>query len=251
MLAAAALIALSQVPQPVRLSGTTPSTRQLQSRRLALADGAVAYIPASAGPNPPLLVLLHGAGHRQAEIVEHFEAEADKRGILLLAPDSRGITWDKVLDAEAPLSVDSPIANQQSHSFGRTPDADHVESAISGLAKILPFNRARIVLAGFSDGATFALAMGMSRRYPFEAVIAWSPGIAIENEDPARGRPVFISHGRQDPILKFEVTRSEIVPLVQSEGALVRFVAFDGGHDAPTWLKDEFLDAAFAASAKN
>ena len=239
MLLAAALLALSQAAQPAPAG-----------RLIPLPDAAVAYVPASAPAHPPLLVLLHGAGHRQAEMVEHFEAEADKRGIVLLAPDSRGITWDKVLDAEAPLSVDSPIANEQSHSFGRTPDAGRVEKAIADLQKLVPIDPGRTVLAGFSDGATFALAMGMSRAYPFAAVIAWSPGIAIRTEDPARGRRVFISHGRQDPILKFDVTESDIVPLEKSEGAAVTFVPFDGGHDAPAWLKDRFLDAAFGPAGR-
>ena len=244
MLVAAALLAFSQ---PAAAQPPAPPAGALvhHARLFGLPGGAVAYVPVTASAHPPLLVLLHGAGHRQAEMVEHFEPEADERGLVLLAPDSRGVTWDKVLDAEAPLSVDSPIANAQSHSFGRTRDSDRVETAIAELAKILPVDRARTVLAGFSDGATFALAMGLSRAYPFAAVIAWSPGIAIRTENPARGRRVFVSHGREDPILKFDVTRGEIVPLVQSEGAEVTFVPFDGGHDAPLWLKDKFLDAAF------
>ena len=221
------------------------------AKLFALPDGAVGYIPVSATLHPPLLVLLKGAGHEQATMVEHFEAEADKRGLVLLAPDSRGVTWDKVLDAEAPLSVDSPITNAQSHSFSRSPDATRVEQAIAALGKILPVDRARTALAGFSDGATFALAMGMSRDHPFAAVIAWSPGIAIRTDNPARGRKVYISHGRTDPILKFDVTCSDIVPLVKSEGGDVTFVPFDGGHDAPTWLKDEFLDAVFGRVAGN
>ena len=245
MLIAAALLALTQVAQAAPAAGALVH----HSRLFGLPDGAVGYVPVSASAHPPLLVLLHGAGHRQAEMVEHFEPEADERGIVLLAPDSRGVTWDKVLDAEAPLSVDSPIANAQSHSFGRTPDADRVEKAIGAMARILPVDRARTVLAGFSDGATFALAMGMSRDHAFAAVIAWSPGIAIRTENPARGRRVFVSHGRSDPILKFAVTCGEIVPLLKSEGAEVTFVPFDGGHDAPVWLKDTFLDAAFGPVA--
>jgi len=244
MLVAAAFLALSQSAAPP----PAPAPEQhLVSRPhlFALPDGAVGYIPVSAGLHPPLLVLLHGAGHEQATMVEHFEAEADKRGLVLLAPDSRGVTWDKVLDAEAPLSVDSPLANAESHSFARSPDAARVEQAIAALGKILPVDRAHTVLAGFSDGATFALAMGMSRDHPFAAVIAWSPGIAIRTLSPARGRKVYISHGRADPILKFDVTEGDIVPLVKSEGGDVTFVPFDGGHDAPTWLKDEFLDAVF------
>jgi len=245
MLIAAALLALAQVAQAAPAAGALVH----HSRLFGLPDGAVGYVPVSASAHPPLLVLLHGAGHRQAEMVEHFEPEADERGIVLLAPDSRGVTWDKVLDAEAPLSVDSPIANAQSHSFGRTPDSDRVEKAIADLGRILPVDRARTVLAGFSDGATFALAMGLARDHAFEAVIAWSPGIAIRTQNPARGRRVFVSHGRADPILKYDVTCGEILPLLRSEGAEVTFVGFDGGHDAPVWLKDSFLDAVFGKVA--
>ncbi|MGE5562811.1 MAG: alpha/beta hydrolase [Bacillota bacterium] len=242
MLIAAAFLALAQ---PAKAAPAAPpaASQALHGRVIALPDNAAAYVPASAPPRPALLVLLHGAGHRQAEMLEHFEAEADARGIALLAPDSRGITWDSVLNAEAPLSVDSPLANEQSHLFTRSTDAGRVEAAIGNLARTVPIDRARTVLAGFSDGATFALAMGMSRDHPFEAVIAWSPGIAIRTANPARGRPVYISHGRQDPLLKFDVTADDIVPLVKSEGGAVTFLPFDGGHDAPAWVKDAFLDA--------
>jgi hypothetical protein len=60
---------------------------------------------------------------------------------------------------------------------------------------------------------------------------------------------VFVSHGRQDPILKFDITCGEIVPLLQSEGADVIFLPFDGGHDAPPPVKDAFLDAVFGRVA--
>jgi predicted esterase len=215
----------------------------------ALPDGAVGYVPASAvlsgSKGPPLLVLLHGAGHEQTTMVEHFEAEADMRGLVLLAPDSAGETWDVVESAKEPPSPDSPLANRLSHRFAASRDSRRVDAAIASLMKIVPIDRARTVLAGFSDGATFALAMGLSSSEHFAAVIAWSPGIAIRDVSPARGRRVFVSHGRQDPILKFDVTCGEIVPLLQSEGADVTFLPFDGGHDAPPPVKDAFLDAVF------
>jgi len=243
MLLAAAFLALSQIAQaPAR-------PEPVEGRLLPLPDNAIAYIPASAPAHAPLLVLLHGAGRANAVMVQHFEAEADMRGLVLLAPVSRGVTWDAVSIAEEPPSQDSPLANRLSHRFGSSADARRVEAAIAALEKQVAVDPKRVVLSGFSDGATFALAMGMSRDYPFAAVIAWSPGIAIRTEDPAHGRRVFISHGRADPILKFQTTCSEIVPLVQSEGATVTFLPFDGGHDAPVWLKDTFLDAPFGRVA--
>jgi predicted esterase len=256
-----ALLALAQIatatparPEEPR-SGVSkdrpePPTRLVSHAHLfALPGGAVGYVPASAPAHPPLLVLLHGAGHRQTEMVEHFEAEADMRGLVLLAPDSAGETWDAVESAKEPPSIDSPLANRLSHRFVSSRDEKRVDAAIANLASIVPIDRARTVLAGFSDGATFALAMGLSASEHFAAVIAWSPGIAIRDVSPARGRRVFVSHGRQDPILKFDVTCGEIVPLLQSEGADVTFLPFDGGHDAPPPVKDAFLDAVFGRVA--
>jgi predicted esterase len=245
MLLAAALLALAQAPSP---PPAAPPPAAHQPRLLSLPDDALAYIPASAGPHPPLLVLLHGAGRQRApEMLQHFEAEADARGLVLLAPVSQGVTWDSVRNAEEPPSPDSVLLNRQAQRFSSSRDAKRVDAAIANLARLVPVDRARTVLAGFSDGATFALAMGMSRREPFAAVIAWSPGIAIQTVEPARGRRVLVSHGREDPILKFAETCGEIVPLLQSEGAALTFLPFEGGHEAPTWLKDTFLDALFGA----
>jgi predicted esterase len=247
MLLPAVFLALSQVAPA---QAAPPPTRLVSHSHLfALPDGAVGYVPASAvlsgSKGPPLLVLLHGAGHEQTTMVEHFEAEADMRGLVLLAPDSAGETWDVVETAKEPPSPDSPLANRLSHRFVSSRDEKRVDAAIASLMKIVPLDRARTVLAGFSDGATFALAMGLSSAEHFAAVIAWSPGIAIRDVSPARGRRVFVSHGRQDPILKFDVTCGEIVPLLQGEGADVTFLPFDGGHDAPPPVKDAFLDAVF------
>lgn len=245
MLLAAALLALAQaVPKSIP---APPANGALvhQSRLFALPDDAVAYIPSSAGPHPPLLVLLHGAGRERLTMVEHFEVEADKRGIVLLAPTSKGVTWDEVTAAMTPSNFDSPLQLKEGHRFTRSRDSDRVEAAIANLARIIPVDRSRTVLAGFSDGATFALAMGMERAHAFSAVIAWSPGIAIQSESPARGRRVYVSHGRQDPLLHFEVTCGEIVPLLESEGANVTFLPFDGVHEAPGAVKEAFLDAAF------
>ena len=244
MFVAAALLALAQV------AGTAAAPAGAlvhQSHLFGLPDGAVGYVPASASAHPPLLVLLHGAGHRQAEMVEHFEPEAAQARNRPPRPQLTRRHLGQGARRRGAAVGRFPIANAQSHSFGRTPDADRVEKAIGAMARILPVDRARTVLAGFSDGATFALAMGMSRDHAFAAVI--DRGNRDPRRNPARGRRVFVSHGRSDPILKFAVTCGDIVPLLKSEGAEVTFVPFDGGHDAPVWLKDTFLDAVFGPVA--
>ncbi|HET7576296.1 MAG TPA: hypothetical protein VFK19_07000 [Sphingomicrobium sp.] len=248
MLLAAALLALAQAAQaPPPAPAPLQTATAHQPRVIQLPNDAIAAVPASAGPHPPLLILLHGADHRPLWMLHQFADEADARGLVLLAPTSKGVTWDAVRNAEGMPSRDSPLANRLSHRFALSRDADRVEAAIAALEKIVPVDHARTVLAGFSDGATFALAMGMSRAYAFSSVIAWSPGIAIRTAHAARGRKVLVSHGRSDRTLKFGVTCGEIVPMLQSEGADVTFLPFDGTHEMPAEVKDAFLDAAFGA----
>jgi phospholipase/carboxylesterase len=230
-------------------SGRTDVRASSGARALQLPDDAIAYIPASAGPHPPLLVLLHGADHRPAWMIEKLAKQADARGLALLAPTSRAVTWDAVSDAEGLHSMNSPLAVHAAHRYGGSRDGRRVEAAIAALKAQVPIDHARIALAGFSDGATFALAMGMQRSGPFAAVIAWSPGIALETVDPARGRRVFVSHGRQDPVLSYRRVHDDIVPELCSEGAQVTFLPFDGVHEIPQVAQDAFLDAVFGPMA--
>lgn len=246
--AALALLLLAASPPALPQTAPAPAQTAPQPRVIPLPDDAIAYIPASAGPNPPVLVLLHGADHRPGWMIQRLAAQADKRGIVLLAPTSRAGTWDSVSRAKADPSRDSPLVNANARRFGSSRDADRVEAAIAALAATVPVDRKRTVLAGFSDGATFALAMGMSRAHDFAAVIAWSPGIAIDTPAPARGRRVFVSHGRQDPVLSYRTDCGEIVPHLKAEGAVVTFLPFDGVHQVPQVAVDAFLDAVFGVA---
>src|SRR5690606_19823886 len=62
---------------------------------------------------------------------------------------------------------------------------------------------ARIASAGFSDGASYALSIGLMNGDLFTHIVAHSPGFIISNV--RSGKPkVYISHGRQDEVLPFE-----------------------------------------------
>jgi predicted esterase len=250
MLLAAVLVAILPSAPSIASPPAVPSAAP-DGRILRLPDEAIAYVPVSASAHPPVLVLLHGAGRGSGWMIRNFEGEAERRGIVLVAPTSRGPTWDAIPAAMRAANPQSVLDEKLGHRFNRSRDSDRVEAAIEALAKQVSVDRARIVLAGFSDGATFALAMGLSRRRDFAAVIAWSPGIAIESASPARGRLVYVSHGRADPTLRFEVTSGEIVPLLENEGAEVTFVPFDGVHEVPASARKAFLDAAFAGARQH
>ena len=220
-----------------------------EPRAMLLADQAVAYFPASVPAGtavaPPILVLLHGADRQPPNMIKRFAAEAEARGIVLLAPSSHGPSWDVVLRAQRPPMREGAGRLHSARRYNGSRDADRVEAALAELARHVPVDRSRTVLAGFSDGATFALALGLLRGHDFAGVIGFSPGIAVEVARPATGRPVFVSHGRGDPVLPFATSCGEILPLLRSEGVPLHFRPFEGGHVVPEEVVTEFLDAAF------
>jgi len=178
---------------------------------------AGAYVPADA-PSPVLVVvMLHGAGGRPARSLDVMSPLADRHGFAVLAPKSLGPTWDRVMGAFGP---DVENLDAVLHRFA-------ARRAVSG-----------VVLAGFSDGASYALSVGLSNGDLLDGIVAFSPGFAAPLG--RRGRPpVFVSHGVDDPVLPIDRCSRRIVPALRGEGHAVTYREFDGGHDIPMDVREE------------
>jgi phospholipase/carboxylesterase len=177
-------------------------------------------VPPSAAPGLPLLVALHGAGGTGRQMVDLLAAEAARRGVLVVAPDSRGVTWDAVAGR-----------------YG--PDVAFVDAALA--AVFARFDVGRVAVAGFSDGASYALSLGVANGDLFSHVIAWSPGFMAATD--AVGRPrVFVSHGTGDTVLPVDRCSRRLVPALRGNGYEVRYEEFDGGHVVPPPLVSLALD---------
>ncbi|WP_200944107.1 MULTISPECIES: alpha/beta hydrolase [unclassified Lysobacter] len=67
----------------------------------------------------------------------------------------------------------------------------------------------RVLLAGFSQGGAVALAAGLRREQPLAGLIALSTylpmpeRLARETREGARSQPVFMAHGRHDPVVPY------------------------------------------------
>ena len=99
---------------------------------------------------------------------------------------------------------------------------------------------ARLALGGVSDGASYALSVGLSNGDVFSAVIAYSPGFLAVAETVGRPR-VFVSHGTADPILPIDGCSRSFVPVLRDAGYEVAFREFDGGHTVPPEVADEAI----------
>lgn len=183
-------------------------------------DGRV-YVPKlAAGARAPLFVALHGATQAGDLMTARLAPLAERVGCVIVAPDSRGVTWDAIRgEFEA--------------------DPAFIGRAIAWAFDRVAIDASRLWIGGFSDGASYALSLGIANGDRFPRVLAFSPGFVIP---VARaGSPeFFVSHGRQDTILPIDRCGRVVVAELRTQGYRVRFDEFEGGHRMPP----EIVDAA-------
>ncbi len=178
-------------------------------------EGAVVYAPASAAGKAriPLVLLLHGAGGTGARMIVRVRDASDQTGMIVVAPKSVGVTWDAMRGAIGP-------------------DVENIDRVLNKVAQMYAIDPARISVAGFSDGATYSLALGRLNGTLFRSIVAFSPGILIPVA-PRGLPPIFISHGTSDNILPIEIASRRFVPELRRQGYSVEYHEFDGPHAVP------------------
>ena len=195
-------------------------------RPLGLGSGrdGLLYVPPGYGgaeEKAPLALMLHGAGGDARSGISHFLGLADEAGLVLLAPESRGRTWDVL-------------------AGGYGPDVAFIDRALEQTFDRLAVDAERVAAVGFSDGASYALSLGLTNGDLFGRVIAFSPGFMAPAN--VRGKPpVFVSHGIHDRVLPIDRCSRRIVPVLKREGYDVRYREFDGPHTVPPSVAREAL----------
>lgn len=97
--------------------------------------------------------------------------------------------------------------------FAHRADADGVAVSVSQVERLIAREAergvppGRVILAGFSQGGAITLAAGLRRREPLAGLIALSTYLPQRNDaaafitEAARKQPVFMGHGRADPVV--------------------------------------------------
>jgi len=100
-------------------------------------------------------------------------------------------------------------------SGGLGPDVGALDIALGTVFERFGVDADRVASAGFSDGASYALTLGLMNGDLFSRVFAFSPGFVVPGE--RRGRPrVFLSHGRADTVLPIDRCGRRIVATLRS-----------------------------------
>jgi phospholipase/carboxylesterase len=181
---------------------------------LATSNGreTIVLVPATVtiGRPAPLLLAFHGATMSVAESLDANTDAVTQAGVILVAPSSEGITWDAIRG-------------------GYGVDLQRADDAISHVFHHCAVDPRHVAISGFSDGATYAISVGLVNGDLFTHIIAHSAGFIIPGE--RHGRPAaFIAHGTRDQILPIERCGRHIATELAHDGYNVQFVEFDGGH---------------------
>jgi phospholipase/carboxylesterase len=211
--------------RPGPQAGAARAAPGLRSLGLGGQRDGVVFVPRRYDPAKPapLLLTLHGAGGQARQMTDDVLIEAaESRGFLILSPESRGRTWDIILGANGP-------------------DVAFLDEALGSLLSAYAVDGERIAIGGFSDGASYALSLGLINGALFSDILAFSPGFAAPTETHDTPR-VFVSHGVHDQVLPIDPCSRRLVPRLRQAGYDVDYREFDGGHVVPPDMVRAALD---------
>jgi phospholipase/carboxylesterase len=194
------------------------------------------------GGDGACVVLLHGFGAPGEDLVpltRYLAAPRGTRFVFPAAPLDLGLPFS---DARAWWMIDIARFERGADWTQEVPPG--MEAARAKLEALLDeLKPGRLVLGGFSQGAMLSLDVALRRELPLAGLVLWSGTIVAEPEwaprmRSLRGKKLFLSHGRQDPLLPYFVSE-RLRMLLETGGVDVRFVSFSGGHEIPQVVLEE------------
>ena len=194
------------------------------------------------GRQPPdrLLLLIHGKGadeHDLAPLITQLDPESRFLTVLPRAPLPFMSGWQWYDTDGIPRGGPELI-----------PSVDALDDLLDSCCAEYGFERAKAIVAGFSQGCAVTLALGLRRSdRPRPAGLLGMSGFLPEREgleyDFATASPVLIQHGIYDPVISVDFGRkaaarlaAEDVPVVYREYPMGHQVAEESLHDTRSWL---------------
>ena len=184
------------------------------------------------GVNYPLVIMLHGFG-------------ANMQDLASLAPaiESEGYVYGC---PNAPIPFNLGLGQE---GYGWIPprgaatpeDIRHAEGLLSGFFdEILAqfrISSGQALLMGFSQGGGMTYRCGLGRPEVFAGLVALSASLPDPDElrdrlPQHREQPIFIAHGRADPMVSMESARNTR-KFLEEEGYNPNYHEYDMGHEIP------------------
>ncbi len=208
------------------IAGTEPQSEfKYGESRLGISDDdrdGTLYVPKhyKAGTPMPVVMWLHGLAG-SGDGARGLFPLADEFGVIIIAPESRGLTWGNEI----------PGFDDDVHFLG---------PAYRHAANLVDLDPDHVALAGVSDGAGYALSMGLAYGNVFQHLMVFSGGLMIPFRKQGKPR-IFLAHGVNDTQMPIDLTARKFVPQLKAEGYDVTYHEYQGGHRVPpAEIRDAF-----------
>lgn len=204
-------------------SGGGPASVGVSSLFLAGGRDGLLYVPPGLPEDvpAPLLVFFHGASGSADDSYAVLKPYADESGFIALMPSSRGYTWDMIRT-----------------TYG--PDVEYVDLALRSTYNRCNIDPDHVSIAGFSDGASYALSIGRANGDFVHRIVAFSPGV-LDDIGGIGKPPIYFTHGSRDTVLPFAYTSEMFVEELSADGYEVTLQIFNGGHAIPGAIAHDVL----------
>lgn len=211
-----------------------------------MSASSLHYIVHQAADTPaegaPLLLLLHGYGSNEEDLIG-LAPHLDPRlcCVSARAPHELGFgsfAWFNIDMGPEGVRFDFVQAMESLVQVYALADALKQE-----------YRAGCVFVAGFSQGASMALTAALKKPQAFAGAIALSgvcgPEMLPEDPQSVRGLPVFMSHGRQDPVIPIAQARAS-KDLLDPLGLALVYSEYDMPHaidqecltDCAAWLRE-------------
>ena len=200
------------------------------------------HVPAAARGPMPLVVVLHGGGGSadpvaQIKRASRFDDKADAEGFAVLYPQALEGNWN---DGRGLSRYRSQAQNID--------DVGFIAAAIDRAAGLASIDRDRVYATGASNGGmmTYRLACEDAARYAAAAAVIANLPVKLPCR-PARGIPVAIINGTEDPLMPWaggsvRFGRQQMGDVISAEATAARFASINGC--APTPVAQPMPDRA-------
>jgi phospholipase/carboxylesterase len=193
-------------------------------------------------PTEPPVVMLHGLSGDERSMWA-LESALPSRGLVVaprgLHPQGQGgYAWNPVIRAWP------PFVNEFAESVER------LEALLENLHSEHSFERERLILMGFSNGAAMAFAAAMTPLTVQPAgIIAIAGHVPRGGLEPLRQIPIYWGHGSKDPFIPAAEAQSDVARL-ERIGANIQYCEADVGHklgaecltDLKHWYRMNFTE---------
>lgn len=191
-------------------------------------------------PNQPVLLLLHGTGGNERDLLPLAELIAPSASVLGVRGNVSENGMPRFFRRLAEGIFDEPDLIARTHELNEFLDAAATE---------YQFDRRNIVAVGYSNGANIAASLLFHDKQSLRGAILHHAMVPLRSIDlpDLTGTPVFMASGTNDPIVP-RAESEELGSLLSGAGATVELHWENNGHQltasevhaAAAWFKNNF-----------